>query len=156
MEYIVLTLISVLCTGLIFLIYRRYVSKTYPQKTEKLLNSVFDLEEIGLKRNENGFNGIIRNYFVSVYATTSMKSYDVYGGDRFQVWVATAPEHGQLKNIGGFFGKYMISGEKNGFAYVGYMINAKSTPDAKKTITDSLNTLINLLEENKIKPYEIK
>ena len=156
MEYLILALITVLCSGLIFFIAKKYITKTYPQKTEKLLNSVFELEEIGLKRNESGFNGTYRNYFVSVYATTSLKSYDVNGGDRFQVWVATAPELGQLKTIGGFLGKYIISGETNGFAYVGYLINAKTIIDAKKTIIESLNILITKLEENNIKPFSVK
>ncbi len=154
MEYLVIIIIVILCSGLILYFYHRFVTKTYPQKTDKLLNSVSGLDEIGLKRNENVFNGVYRNYFVSVYATTSVKSYDVYGGDRFQVWVATAPEPEQLKQIGGFFGKYLVSGEKEGFAYVGFMVNAKTSPDIKDSIIKRLDLLINLLDENRIKPFK--
>lgn len=156
MEYIALIALSLGFIGLILFIKNRFLNKTYPEKTEKLLNSVLELDEIGLKKNDSGFNGHYRNYFISVFATTSMKSYGPMGGDKFQVWVSTAPEKGQLKKLGGFFGKFMVSGESNGFAYVGFLVNAKATNNAKQSIIDQLNELISLLENQQVKPFEVK
>lgn len=159
MEYLVLILVMGSIAGLIFLIYFWFLKKRYPAKTEQMLNSVIELEEFGLKKNENGFSGNYRNYLINIYATTSLPSFDANyfnsGGDRYQVWIATAPEPGQLKGLGGFFGKYMITGETTGFAYIGFLINAKITPDAKKTIMERINTLITLLEEKKVRPYVV-
>lgn len=153
MEYLILTLVVVFCIVLLLFIQKRYTQKTYPRKTGKLLNSVLQLQEIGLQKTDDGYKGMYRNFFVSVFATTSIKSYVPYGGDRFQVWVSIAPQAGQLDKLGGFFGKYIVSGQTNGFATIGFMVNAKATPDAQQEIIDRLNVLVNILNDNGVKAF---
>lgn len=143
--------------GLAFLVIFWFIKKRYPQKVDQLLSAVTELEEIGLKRDEKGYSGYYRNFFITIYATTSLPNFDANywttGGNRYQVWVAVAPEPGQLKGLGGFFGKYLVSGETAGFAYIGFMVNADATHDAKRTIIEKIQTLIGILEEKNIRPY---
>ena len=153
MGYITIIGIIIVFIGIIFFIKRRFISKTFPNKTEELLNYISDIEDIGLIRYTDRYHGNYRNFPVSVFATTSMKSYEYYGGDQFHVWIATAPKKEQLKSIGGFFGKYLVSGEKDGFAYIGFNIRANSTNSNKDTIIQLINKLIDVLKSNQIEPF---
>jgi hypothetical protein len=153
MEYLVLFGMSLGFIGLIFLIKNRFVNKTYPQKTNEMADSVKELTFIGFNRNANGYQGQIRNYDVNIYPTTSIKSYGYMQGDMFQVWVNIAPEVGQLKGLGGFFGKYLVIGEKPGFAMIGFTARHYTGSNSAETIKYKLDELINNLIEKGVKPY---
>lgn len=139
---------------LLFVIYRWFTTKRYPQKTAAMLDTLPELQNIGLHRDANGYNGNYRGFPVYIYATTSMKSYGPYGGNKFQVWVLTAPQPGDLKGIGGFFGKYLVAGEKPGYAMVGFLLNFNSTSTPADDIKSMLDTLIDVLNQNSIKAFQ--
>lgn len=120
-----------------------------------MLDSLDQLDEIGLKRDENGYNGNYRSYPVYVYATTSIKRIGYFQGDKFQIWVIIAPEPGQLKGLGGFFGKYLVAGQKPGYAMIGFLVNYNTTASPEERIKFKLDTLVDDLEGNGIRPYII-
>lgn len=151
-NYLVIVILAVMA-GLLFLVYRWFTGKRYPQKTSAMLDTVPDLEQIGLKRDANGYSGKYRDFLVYLYATTSMKPMGPYGGNKFQVWVIAAPQPGQLKGLGGFFGKYLVAGEKPGYAMVGFLINFNATSTPAEDIRVQLDELITALRQNEVAPY---
>lgn len=60
--------------GLIILIHKRFRTKRYPLKVKEILDSVPDLEQVGLKKYESGYAGYYMDYDASIYATTSIKN----------------------------------------------------------------------------------
>ena len=52
-----------------FFIIRHF--KNMPKRTEALLDSAYELETVGIKRNASGYGGTYKNYLVSIYATAS-------------------------------------------------------------------------------------
>lgn len=153
MEYLIIFLIAGLSIGLITLYYFRFVRKTYPQKTQQLLNNVINLESLGLKRKDDRYEGWYRNFYISIFATKGTFAYNVYGGERYQVWVSTSAGPGLLKSSTGFFGKYLVSGQQENFAYIGFMVNAQATNDSEASIHERLDELITHLDSTGIKPY---
>lgn len=152
-EILVLLLLSSgSIVGIIFLA-RYFTKKVYPERTEKMLDALPSLTEIGLQRDQNGYSGKYRDFPVYIYATTSIKSYGPYGGNRFQVWIIAAPEKEQVKGLGGFFGKYIISGEKEGYAMIGFMLSFDATATPAADVRTRLDEMIGIMEEKKIKPY---
>ncbi|HBG71312.1 MAG: hypothetical protein A2W93_01650 [Bacteroidetes bacterium GWF2_43_63] len=139
--------------ALLFVIYRWFTTKRYPEKTEAMLDTLPDLQSVGLKRDANGYSGQYRNYPVYIYATTSLKPVGYFQGNKFQVWVLTAPQPGDLKGIGGFFGKYLVAGEKPGYAMVGFLVNFNATSTPAEDIRLKLDELIDELLKHDIKAY---
>ncbi len=152
MEYLVVLALPVIFLGLIFIIRYRLVNKVIPQKTAKMAESVQDLSFSGFNRTEHGYRGTVRGYDVNVYATSAPGTGHMQG-DLFQIWVNIAPEPGQLKGLGGFFGKYLVAGERPGFAMIGFTINYVSGSNATNDILHFLNKLIDSLTEKGIKAY---
>ncbi|GEM_PF-2880690 len=140
--------------GLLVFVYLWFTKKRYPQKTGKMLDALPKLETIGLKRDANGFSGVYRAYPVYVYATTSMNT-GYWGGNKYQVWVITAPQPGDLKGIGGFFGKYLVAGERPGYAMVGFLTHYSSTGTPAEDIHVQLDQLIDVLLQQEIKAYPV-
>lgn len=140
---------------LLILVYRWFTKKRYPGKTSAMLDALPGLESIGISRDANGYSGHYRNYPVYIYATTSMKPVDYYGGDKYQVWVIAAPQPGDMKGIGGFFGKYLVAGEKPGYAMVGFLINFNATKTPADDIRLKLDELIDVLLQHEVKAYQI-
>ncbi|MPM06943.1 hypothetical protein SDC9_53247 [bioreactor metagenome] len=141
--------------ALLFVIYRWFTAKRYPQKTSAMLDTLPSLESIGIRRDANGYSGQYRNYPVYIYATTSMKPVGYFQGNKFQVWVIAAPQPGDLKGIGGFFGKYLVAGEKPGYAMVGFLINFDATSTPADDIRLKLDELIDVLLQHEVKAYQI-
>lgn len=135
----------------VFFIIRYF--KNMPKRTEALLDSAYELETIGIKRNASGYGGTYKNYLVSIYATASNMGHGRLSGNCFQVWLSIAPEPGQTKNIGGFSGKYMVLGEKNGYAMIGFIINKDMSNDCNSDMINELDRLIDVLKERGIKPF---
>lgn len=149
-------LLAIIVVGaLLWFIRSQFVNKTYPRKTSAMLDALPALEAIGLKRDENGISGKYLNYPVYIYATTSMKPIGFYEGNKYQVWVIAAPEPGQLKGLGGFFGKYLVAGEKPGYAMVGFLLNFNTTSTPADDIQAKLDELISALQQNEVKPYQM-
>jgi hypothetical protein len=155
MEILVVFLLIALCFGLIFLISRWFLKNRYPKKTAEMLQSVPDLEKTGLKRTDQGYAGYFHNYYVTVYATTSLKRTGYMGGDNFQVWVMISPEPGQMKGLGGFFGKYMVVDGKQGFTMIGFVLKYDQDLNTGEVIQNKLQLLVDLLAEKGVKPFKV-
>ncbi len=153
-NYLAFVMMAVMA-GLLLLVYKWFTTKRYPQKTNAMLDSLPALESIGLVRDANGYNGKYRDFLVYIYATTSIKPIGYYEGNKFQVWVIAAPEPEQLKGLGGFFGKYLVAGEKPGYAMVGFLVNFNATSNPAGEIQARLNELITALQQNNVKPYQM-
>jgi hypothetical protein len=134
---------------IIIFITKKFTNVTLPKKTAAMLDDIEGVKELGLERNESGYRGTYRNYFVSIFATTRPGAYN----ERYQVVVSVAPEKDQLKNIGGFFSTYFVSGEQAGFAYAGFMLNPNIYNETEGNLQRRLDTLINILEKENVKPY---
>jgi hypothetical protein len=141
--------------ALLFFLRKMFVSKVYPQKTGKMLDQLPDLNEIGLHRDENGYSGSYRDFPIYIYATTSIKPVGYYEGNKYQAWVIAAPEKDQLGSLGGFFSNYLVSGKKEGYAMIGFLVNFNSSINPAEDIRVNLEKLINILNEKRIKPYVV-
>lgn len=159
-NYIVFLFLLV-AAGLLFIIYRWLTTKRNPQKSNEMLSTLPGLESLGIHRDANGYSGIYNEYPVYIYATSTPQSFrnlnnSLLAGDKFQVWLITAPEPGQLKGIGGFFGKYLVAGEKPGYAMVGFVLNFRTSSDPAGDIRQKLDELSKILKEAGVKPYPIQ
>jgi hypothetical protein len=63
--------------------------------------------------------------------------------------------HFGIKGVGGFFGKYLVTGEKPGYAMVGFLVNFNATSTPAEDIKVQLDTLIDILNQRSIKPYSM-
>lgn len=115
-----------------------------------MLDNVSDIQALGLQRMNDRYSGIVDGYHTTIFATT-----DPRHRDRFQVLVATAPQPGQLSQMGGFFSNYFVSGEQPGFAYVGFLFNPNASNDPSQSLSVLLKNLIGTLRDHKIDPYKV-
>lgn len=113
-------------------------------------DNVSDIQSLGLQRMNDRYSGIVDGYDTSIFATT-----DPQHRDRFQVLVATAPQPGQLSQMGGFFRNYFVSGEQPGFAYVGFLFNPNAASDPSQSLSVLLKTLIGTLRAHNVAPYKV-
>lgn len=146
--------------ALLWLVRSYIVNKHYPKKTNAMLDTLPALESIGMVRDANGYNGKYRDFLVYIYATSVPLSNRNFNnnlsvGNKFQVWVLAAPQPGELKGVGGFFGKYLVSGEKPGYAMVGFILNYNTTSTPAEDIKVKLDALIDILIQRSIKPYSM-
>lgn len=139
-----------ICVIFILFYMKRFASKTYGKKTSAMLDNIEGVAELGFQRTETGFSGAYRDFQVHIFATTAPGALK----NRFQVFVSTAPEPGQLKSIGGFFSNYLVSGEQSGFAYTGFILNPNYYNDAEQNLKRRLDVLIDMLVDAKVKPYK--
>ncbi len=156
MEMLVPFLLLIGSFGLIFLVYRWFVTKRYPNKTSRMLDAIPELEQIGLHRTNQGYAGYYRKYYVNIYATTSLKVAGYMSGSNFQVWVSIAPEPDQLKGLGGFFGKYMVLNQQADYAMIGFVLKYIPGLNSEEAIQNKLQRLVDALIEKGVKPYVIK
>ena len=154
METLVLFLIAFGSFGLLFIVRKWFITKRYPQKTGEMLTSIASIENYCLKRDTYGYSGYYKEYFINLYATTSIKSYGHMQGDLFQVWVYVAPEEGQLKGLGGFFGKYLVSQPQPKYAMIGFTKHYYSSSDNTSEIISMLDELIEKLREKNVQAYK--
>ncbi len=152
MEYLVVLAMPLIFGVIIFMVYKQYTGKNYAQKTDKLADSIQEITLNGFKRTVHGYSGKYKGYDVNIYPTTS-PGYGYMKGPMYQVWVSIAPMEGQLKGLGGFFGKYMVVGERPGYAMIGFAIRHVSGTNQTTDILDSLNRLTNDLSEKGVMPY---
>ncbi len=153
MNYLVPLIYTVGCFGLIFIIRQYFVKKRYPNKTGSMLDSIQNISFKGYKRTANGYEGKEGIYDVYIYASTTISQVGHMQGNLFQVWLTIAPQPGQLKGLGGFFGKYMVTGEKPGYAMIGFTLRHDNSTDASENLTSMTKTLTQQLQENGVKPY---
>ncbi|MFH0895711.1 MAG: hypothetical protein V2A54_14850 [Bacteroidota bacterium] len=153
MDTLILFLIAAGIALLLFVIYKWFLTKRYPEKTNQMLDSIPELEQLGLKRKPDGYAGICRGYYVNVYATTSLKRVGYMSGDNFQVWVSVLPDE-QLTSMSGFFGKYMtVKGD--GYTMIGFVLRYTPGLDNEEAIQNKLISLIESLKEKGVKPYPV-
>lgn len=153
MEYLAILIYPAVCIGLIILIRQYFVKKRYPNKTGSMLDSVQKLGIKGYKRTENGYEGKEGEFNVYIYASTSISQVGHMQDNLFQVWLTIAPQPGQLKGLGGFFGKYMVTGEKPGYAMIGFTLRFDTRTDATENLISMSKNLTQKLQENGVKPY---
>jgi len=153
MEYLAMLIYPAVCIGLIGFIWYYFTKKHYPKKTGSMLDSVQKLSLNGYSRTEHGYQGKDSGYDVYLYATTTIKQVGPAQGDLFQILIPIAPQPGQLKGLGGFFGKYMVTGEKLGYAMIGFDLRYNSRTDATENLLGMTRTLTQKLQENGVKPY---
>jgi hypothetical protein len=154
MDTLILFFIAAGCAALLFIIYKWFLTKRYPKKTNQMLDSIPELEKIGLKRTAQGYAGICQEYYVNVYATTSLKRTGYMSGDNFQVWVSVLPDE-QIKSLSGFYGDYMqVKGE--GYSMIGFILRYIPGLDTEDAIQNKLLRLIEKLNEKGVKPYPVQ
>ena len=141
--------------ALLFFIRKMFVSKVYSKKTEKMLDQLPNLNELGLHRDKNGYSGKYHGFLIYIYATTSIKPMGYYEGNKYQAWVIAAPEKDQLGSLGGFFKNYLLAGKKEGYVMIGFLVNFNSSINPAEDIRVNLEKLINILNEKGIKPYVV-
>lgn len=134
---------------LVTLIIKRGQSRMKEQP-RIMLDNVSDIQSLGLQRMNDRYSGIVDGYHTSVFATT-----DPQHRDRFQVLVATAPQPGQLSQMGGFFSNYFVSGEQPGFAYVGFRFNPNAANDPAQSLSALLKNLIGTLREQNVAAFKV-
>jgi hypothetical protein len=159
MEYLVVLALPIVAGVVIYLVYKQYSGKNYYQKTDKLAESIQDITLDGFTRNEHGYVGKYKAYHVNIYPTTSPagnwqnRANHATAGPMFQVWVSIAPQVGQLKGLGGFFGKYMVIGEQPGYAMIGFTVRSVSGANQSSELLEKLDKLIVDLNANGVMPY---
>lgn len=152
MEILGIIAMMLLCAALILWVYKRYTGKSYAAKTERIANSAVELTLSGFKRTEHGYSGKQQGYDVVIYPTTT-PGYGYMKGPMFQVWVIIAPQEGQLKGLGGFFGKYMVTGERPGYAMIGFALRHSPGTEQSADLLAMLETLIAALKSKDVAAY---
>lgn len=153
MEYLVLVLIMMASAGAIFLVYRKFTKHTYPEITGNILQSLVGLEKIGLFRQHDRLQGLVHNYPVSVFATTSLKRYGPLGGEKIQVMVAISTGSDKVKQLAGLPSDYFVQGQTDTYAYILFIVDVNTSADVTNSVELKLDRLIHWLKENRFEPY---
>lgn len=152
MEYLAVLIMPIVFGVIIFLVYKQYTGKGYAAKTDKIAESAQGLTLHGFKRTVHGYTGNYQGYDVNIYPTTT-PGYGYMQGPMFQVWISIAPFEGQLKGFGGFFGKYIVAGERPGYAMIGFTLRHSSGTDQTADLIAMLDTLVNDLKAKGVMAY---
>jgi hypothetical protein len=159
MEYIVIVALPILIGAVIYYFYKQYTGKSYAQKTSNIADSAQGLLSMGFTRDANGYRGSYRGFYINIYTTASSSgnyqnlANTSMSGPKFQVWASVAPKEGQLKQLGGFLGKYLVNQGQPGYAMIGFLVNHNAGSDQTGEILNRLNQLLNALNENGVMPY---
>lgn len=161
MEYLVVLALPLVFGALIYFVYKRYTGTNYTQKTDIIAMSADGLLAHGFTKNAQGFVGTYNGFYINIYPTTSPsgnwqnRANQATAGPMFQVWVSIAPVEGQLKGLGGFFGKYMVIGEQPGYAMIGFTVRHNSGTNQTEEILNKINLLLKDLSSNGVMPYVV-
>jgi hypothetical protein len=152
MEYLAVLIMPVVFGLIIFFVYKQYTGKNLAQKTDAMADNIIGITSHGFARNVHGFRGTFRGYDVNVYPS-STPGVGYMQGKLFQVWISIAPFEGQLKGLGGFFGKYMVVGERPGYAMIGFTLRYDSGTDQSSELINLINKLVDDLQAKGVMTY---
>jgi hypothetical protein len=137
---------------IIFFVYKQYTGKNLAKKTDTMADNIIGITTHGFTRNVHGFRGTYRGYDVNIYPT-STPGVGYMQGKLFQVWIGIAPMEGQLKGLGGFFGKYLVAGERPGYAMIGFALRYSSGTDQSAELISLINQLVDDLQSKGVVAY---
>lgn len=150
MEYLILSIASIVCLGSILMIRKRFLNKTYPQKTQQLFNDLSELEKLGFVFKGDKYEGVYKNFLTYIFVTTNMK-----GSDQVIVMVATDSNSGPIDFLNTFFSGYFKNDTNTGCTYVNFRLFMRLMFDPSEGVQNKLDKLIERLNEKGIKPYQL-
>ena len=134
---------------IIILITKNISTVAIPQTSSITLDEIEGIKEIGLERNEAGFKGIYRDYNINISNTIG----DGTLNDRYQVVAVIAPEKDDAEKIEKHSSSYFVTNQQQGFAYAGFMLNPHIYNEAEGNLKSRLDSFIDILVQEKVRPY---
>lgn len=150
MDLWILLIIAIAGMCLIFLITKVFFKKPYSQKIADLYFDLKDLEKHGFIFKEDRYEGMYRDFHVTIFATSNMKSNDLA-----MVMIATDTHSGPIDFLKTFVTGYFKNPDSGGCTYVGFRLLMQMFNDPTHGVIGKLDRLIDLLNKKRVRPFRI-